>query len=167
MPAYPELAGKRVLITGLTSRCGVDIVRAFAEHKGRLVLQLDEQSEATETIAEIAAPSALEIKAFGPIGAEADAVTRFAQGPTQVLGGLDVVVNLVPLTVPRLPADATTADIERIVADRLTVPCLLSKVAANRMNMVLTEGLILNVAVLVPPASGPGAGLCLRASSPP
>ena len=89
MPAYPELAGKRVLITGLTSTCGVDIVRAFAEHKGRLVLQLAEQSEATETIAEIAAPSALEIKAFGPIGAEADAVTRFAQGPAQVLGGLD------------------------------------------------------------------------------
>lgn len=155
MPAYPELAGKRVLITGLTSKCGVDIVRAFAEHKGRLVLQLAEQSEATETIAEIAAPSALEIETFGPIGAEADAVTRFAQGPAQSLGGLDVVVNLVPLAVPRLPADATTADIERIVAARLAVPCLLSKVAANRMTMVLTEGLVLNVAVLVPPIAGP------------
>ena len=47
MPAYPELAGKRVLITGLTSSCGVDIVRAFAEHKGRLVLQFAEESEAT------------------------------------------------------------------------------------------------------------------------
>jgi 3-oxoacyl-[acyl-carrier protein] reductase len=155
MPAYPELAGKRILITGITSKCGVDLVRAFAEHKGRLVLQLAEQSEATETIAEIAAPSALEIKTFGPIGAEGDAVTRFAQGPALALGGLDVVVNLVPLNVPRLPADATTADIERIVAERLTMPCLLSKVAANRMNMLLTEGLILNVAVLVPPVAGP------------
>ena len=57
-----------------------------------------------------------------------------------------MVVNLVPLARAAPPADATTADIERIVADRLTVPCLLSKVAANRMNMVLTEGLILNVA---------------------
>jgi 3-oxoacyl-[acyl-carrier protein] reductase len=155
MPAYPELAGKRVLITGLTAKCGVDIVRAFAEHKGRLVLQLAEQSEATQTIAEIASPTALEIKAFGPIGSEAEAVTRFAQGPAQSLGGLDVVVNLVPLAVPRLPAGATTADIERIVAARLAVPCLLSKVAANRMTMVLTEGLVLNVAVLVPPIAGP------------
>lgn len=155
MPAYPELAGKRVLITGLTSSCGVDIVRGFAEHRGRLVLQLAEMSRATQTIAEIAAPSALEIKAFGPMGAELDAVTRFAQGPAQVFGGLDVVVNLVPLAVPRLPAEATTADIERVVAERLAVPCLLSKVAANRMTMMLTEGLILNVAVLVPPVEGP------------
>ena len=38
VPAYPELAGKRVLITGLTSACGVDIVRAFADHKVRLHL---------------------------------------------------------------------------------------------------------------------------------
>ena len=56
VPAYPELAGKRVLITGLTRSCGVDIARAFAEHKGRLVLQFAEESEATETMAEIAAP---------------------------------------------------------------------------------------------------------------
>jgi NAD(P)-dependent dehydrogenase (short-subunit alcohol dehydrogenase family) len=155
MPAYPELAGKRVLVTGLTSSCGVDIVRAFAEHKGRLVLQFAEMSKEAETIAEIAAPTALEIKAFGPIGEELEAVTKFAQGPAQALGGLDVVVNLVPLAVPRLPAAATTADIERLVAQRLRVPCLLSKVAANRMALVLTEGLILNVAVLVPPVEGP------------
>ena len=40
-PAYPELAGKRVLITGITSTSGVDVVRAFAEHRARLVLQFD------------------------------------------------------------------------------------------------------------------------------
>ena len=45
VPAYPELAGKRVLITGLTSRCGVDIASGFAEHKGRLVLQFAETSD--------------------------------------------------------------------------------------------------------------------------
>src|SRR5436190_2164580 len=54
-PAYPELAGKRVLITGLTSSCGVDIARAFADHKARLILQFDEMSERTQAIAEIAA----------------------------------------------------------------------------------------------------------------
>ena len=147
LPVYPELAGKRVLITGLTSGCGVDIVRAFAEHKGRLVLQFDEMCEKTQAITEIVAPMALDIKAFGPIGAEAEAVTRFAQGPAQAYGGLDVVVNLVPLAVPRLEPSATTADIERIVAGRLRVACLLSKVAANRMAMVMTDGLILNAAM--------------------
>jgi NAD(P)-dependent dehydrogenase (short-subunit alcohol dehydrogenase family) len=155
VPAYPELAGKRVLITGLTSACGVDIVRAFADHKVRLILQLDEMSEATEAIAEIAAPAALDIKAFGPVETEAEAVAQFTRSVMMAFGGLDVVVNLVPLTVPRLPPFATTADIERMVVERLILPCLLSKIAANRMALVLTEGLILNVAVLAPPVEGP------------
>ena len=155
VPAYPELAGKRVLITGLTSACGVDIVRAFADYKVRLILQLDEVSEATEAIAEIAAPAALDIKAFGPVETEAEAVAQFTRSVMMAFGGLDVVVNLVPLTVPRLPPFATTADIERMVVERLILPCLLSKIAANRMALVLTEGLILNVAVLAPPVEGP------------
>jgi 3-oxoacyl-[acyl-carrier protein] reductase len=155
MPAYPELAGKRVLITGLTSSYGVDIVRAFAEHRARLVLQLDELSERTAAIAEIAAPHALDIKAFGPVAAEAEAVAQFTRSVAQAFGGLDVVVNLVPLAVPRLDPCVTTADIERIVAQRLLLPCLLSKIAANRMALVMTEGLILNVAMLAPPVPGP------------
>jgi NAD(P)-dependent dehydrogenase (short-subunit alcohol dehydrogenase family) len=151
VPAYPELAGKRVLVTGLTSACGVDIVRAFADHRTRLVLQLDEMSEKTEAIAEIAAPMALDIKAFGPVAAEAEAVAQFTRSVMMAFGGLDVVVNLVPLTVPRLAPTATTADIERFVVERLMLPCLLSRIAANRMALVLTEGLIVNVAMLVPP----------------
>ncbi len=39
-------------------------------------------------------------------------------------------------------------DIERLVADRLTLPLQLSKIAANRMAMMMTEGLILNVATV-------------------
>jgi len=155
VPAYPELAGKRVLVTGVTSACGVDIVRAFADHKARLLLQLEEMSEKTEVIAELAAPMALDIKAFGPVTAQAEAVAQFTRSVMMAFGGLDVVVNLVPLTVPRLPPFATTADIERMVVERLILPCLLSKIAANRMALVLTEGLILNVAMLAPPIEGP------------
>jgi len=152
-PCYPELAGKRVLITGLTSSFGVDIVRSFAEHRARLVLQFDEVSEKAHVIAEIAAPSALAIEALGPAAIEAEAVTHLARQAVQVFGGLDAVVNIVPLAaLARLPAAATAADIERLVAQRLLLPCLLSGIAANRMALTLTEGLVLNVA----PPTGPG-----------
>lgn len=147
-PSYPELAGKRVLVTGLTSACGVDIVRSFAEHRCRLVLQLDEESEATQAIAEIAAPHALDIKAFGPIDRAPDDVVDFARSAAKAFGGLEVVVNLVPLSLPALGADASLAEVERIVSSRLLLPFLLSKIAANRMGMVMTEGLVLNVATL-------------------
>src|SRR5262245_5546684 len=57
-PAYPELAGKRVLVTGLSSSCGVDVARAFADHKVRLILQFADPSDEAHAIAEIAAPHA-------------------------------------------------------------------------------------------------------------
>ncbi|MBX9590474.1 MAG: SDR family oxidoreductase [Hyphomonadaceae bacterium] len=148
VPAYPELAGKRVLITGLTSRCGVDIVRAFAEHRGRLVMQFAEASETMETVAEIAAPDALEAKAYGPVGCGTEAAVQFAKTAMRAFGGLDVVINLVALDPHDLDASATLADVEQMVADRLTLPHQISRIAANRMSMVWTEGLILNIATL-------------------
>ncbi len=155
-PQYPELAGKRVLITGLSSSCGVDIARAFADHRTRLILQFSETSEKTQAIAEIAAPAALDIEVFGPVGGEADDVVQFGRIVAQAFGGLDAVINLVPLSPPRLDASATAAEIERLVADRLLLPCLLTKIAANRMALTLTEGLILNVATLSVPACRAG-----------
>lgn len=153
-PAYPELAGKRVLVTGLTSKCGVDIARAFAEHKGRLILQFAETSVAMETVAEIVAPHALETKVYGPVGSEIDDVVQFAKTAMQAFGGLDVVINLVPLETQSLDPAATLADVERLIATQLTLPFLISKIAANRMSMVWTEGLILNVATLSARAGG-------------
>src|SRR5258705_9926483 len=81
--AYPEMAGKRVLITGLTSGCGVDIVRAFAEHKGRLILQSAEDSAAMRTLAEIVAPEALDTKFYGAVASDTDAIVQFAKTAMQ------------------------------------------------------------------------------------
>jgi NAD(P)-dependent dehydrogenase (short-subunit alcohol dehydrogenase family) len=151
---YPELAGKRVLVTGVTSGCGVDIVRAFAEHRARLVLQFDEESETAQVIAELAAPSALDIKVLGPVAAEVEPVMQLARHVVQAYGGLDVVVNLVPLSPGQIDASVTTTGIERMMAERLLLPYMLSKIAANRMAMLLTDGLVLNVAMLTGPARG-------------
>jgi len=46
VPAYPELVGKRVLVAGVTRRSGIDIARAFAERRARVVLQFAEASAA-------------------------------------------------------------------------------------------------------------------------
>jgi NAD(P)-dependent dehydrogenase (short-subunit alcohol dehydrogenase family) len=155
-PAYPELAGKRILITGLTSRCGVDIARAFAEHKGRLVLQFAEASEAMQTVAEIVAPAALDTRVYGPVGTAPEHVADFARTAVQAFGGLDAVINLVPLETRGLDPAATMADVERLIAAQLMLPFLMSKIAANRMSLVWSEGLVLNVATLGSQPSGAG-----------
>lgn len=163
--SYPELAGKRVLITGLTSSSGVDIVRGFAEHRARLVLQFDETSERTDAITEIAAPHALDIRAFGPVAGEPEAVAKFARGAMLAYGGIDALINLMPLSPGPLGTAVSVDDIERRVSQRLLLPCLMGKIAANRMALSHIEGLVLNVAMLALPSRGPAQAFATVAKS--
>jgi NAD(P)-dependent dehydrogenase (short-subunit alcohol dehydrogenase family) len=153
-PAFPELAGKRVLLTGVRRRCGVDIARAFAEHRGRVVVQFAEASPAMQAVAEIVAPVALEAQVFGPVGSAEEEVVEFAKAAVQAFGGLDAVVNVVPLETANLDRLASVSDIERLVAAQLALPFHIARIAANRMSLTWNEGLVLNVATLSAPASG-------------
>lgn len=145
---HPELAGKRVLVTGVSNSAGVDLARAFAEHKVRLILQFAEAGESMDAVAEIAAQSALEIQSYGPVASSSEASVAFARMAVQCYGGLDAVINLIPLTAPAIGAAAGVEDLERLVASRLRLPLHLSQIAANRMAMMMTEGLILNIAAV-------------------
>jgi NAD(P)-dependent dehydrogenase (short-subunit alcohol dehydrogenase family) len=147
VPAYPELVGKRVLITGVTRQSGIDIARAFAERKGRVILQFAEASAAMRAVAEVVAPDALETRVYGPVGKGDDAM-RFTKSAVQAFGGLDAVINLVPLETAHLDPAATVEDIDRLIAAQLELPLVISRIAANRMNVTWTQGLILNVATL-------------------
>jgi len=158
-PAYPELAEKRILITGITSDCGIDIARAFADHRTRLVLQFAETGRRIEAIAEIAAATAAETMAYGPLPRKTDALVQFARRTVRAYSGLDAVINLVSLAPAEFEAAASLADIDRLVADRLRSASIFSSIAANRMAVTLTEGLILNVAVLAQSAPGRGQAL--------
>jgi 3-oxoacyl-[acyl-carrier protein] reductase len=153
VPAYPELVGKRVLITGVTRRAGVDIARAFAGRRARVILQLAEASAAMQAAAEVVAPEALETRVYGPVG-EAAAAVRFAKSAVQAFGGLDAVINMVPLETAALDPAATMDDVDRLIAAQLELPLLLSRIAANRMSVTWTQGLILNVATLAGRAGG-------------
>jgi 3-oxoacyl-[acyl-carrier protein] reductase len=156
---YPELAGARVLITGITAQCGVDVARAFADHKARLVVQADEQSPEITEFAAVLAESASEIKLFNdPFGSPEDAV-RLAQNAAQDFGGLDAVINLVTLSPGEIAMDASLTDVEALVSAKLIAAALVTRVAANRMRLTLTEGSILNVVSMAEPVSGHEATL--------
>jgi 3-oxoacyl-[acyl-carrier protein] reductase len=147
-PSFPELAGKRVLITGISDIGGVDIACAFAEHRTRLILQFAQGDESMHAVAEIAAQSALEIESFGPVGAAPDDAVQFARTAAKIFGGIDAVINLVSLAAAQPTHLASMDEIERMVEVRLSFPCVLSNIVANRMAMMLTEGVVLNVALL-------------------
>lgn len=152
--SYPELAGKRILITGVSSVMGVDIARALAESKARLVLQFQEASDEMQAAAELMAPEAIDLAVFGAVSSTSEDVVKFVRTAVTTFGGIDAAINIIPLRAGQNVAHMTSATVEQAVADRLLLPCLVSRIVANRMRLTLTEGVILNVATLPGAATG-------------
>ena len=153
---YRELENARVLVTGVTAETGIDIARAFAEVGGRLVVQMAPGGdvggqERNAAVLQMLAGSAAEIRATEQVLGDSDAAVRLAQGAAQAYGGLDAVVNIIVPDLSRIRRSMSVDEIEDAVSDALRAACLVTRIAANRMSLTWTEGLILN-AVLAPAA---------------
>jgi len=142
---YPELAGTRVLITGLEPGHGVDIARAFANVGSALVLQTPRMRPELEVLLEVLAGSAADIHVTSEEILDAETALKFAQSAVQAFGGVDVVVNLARLTAEGIAADASENDIEDRVARALRGPLNITRVVANRMAVTWVPGLVLNI----------------------
>jgi NAD(P)-dependent dehydrogenase (short-subunit alcohol dehydrogenase family) len=144
---YPELSGARVLLSGLTSHCGVDIARAFAERSTRLVIRAAETSSEVDEISALLAQSTGELSVYTTDDIEdAEAAVSFAQGAAQkAFGGLETVVNLIEFYPADLSGRTTQAQLESLVSEKLLAPTLATRVIANRMRLTLTAGSILHV----------------------
>lgn len=153
VPVYAELAGARVLITGLSAGTGVDLARGFADHKGRLVVQTADEGPEIDALATLLAEAAAETQLFTTPLTDGDAAVRFAQGPAQSFGGLDTAINLITVTPDDIAGRASLEDVEDLVSEKLLSATLMTRVIANRMRLTLTEGLVLNVVVMSAPQS--------------
>ena len=156
---HADLAGARVLITGLDPATGVELARGFADHKARLVIQAEGSSPELTAIAGVVAESASELKLHTERLVDGDAAVRFAQGPAQVFGGLDAVVNLVSVTRADMHGRTSLAEIEDLIADKLLKAVLITRIVANRMRLTLQTGLVLNVVRMPEPETAAEAAV--------
>lgn len=157
--AFGDLAGARVLITGLSSDTGVDVARAFAEHKGRLVVQAAVDGPEITEIAALLSETAADLKLFTSRIGDQDGWVRLAQTSAQAFGGLDAVINLITITAADLAGVRSEADVEEFVSRKLLPATLLTRVAANRMRLTFTRGSILNIVTCDEPADAAGLAL--------
>lgn len=144
---YPELSRARVLVTGLSSRCGIDIARAFAERGTQLVVRAAETSCEVDAITSLLAEANGDLRLFSTDDIEdPEAAVSFAQGAAQkAFGGLEAVVNLIEVHPGDLRRRSSQSDLEDFVSEKLLAPTLASRVIANRMQLTLTRGSILHV----------------------
>lgn len=148
MPVYPELAGKRVLITGVSRRTGVDLASAFAEHKTRLIINFADECPEMLALSEIMAQQAADLRVYHDALATAEGVTRFIQTAAKIHGGLDAVINFMHLAAGEIAPSADFSDVEEHVAAKLLAPCLISRIAANRMALTWSQGVVLNIVTM-------------------
>lgn len=154
---YPELAGKRILITGLELRAGVDVARAFAEQGCRIVLHTMACGAEADVVLEMLAQTASELQVYSDPLTDVESTTRFAQTAARTFNGLDAVINLVQFGTSAVAAAAI--DIEDTIARQMQSARLITRIAANRMRLTWSEGLILNIMVSPPPKTGAEAAL--------
>mgnify|MGYP002784569697 FL=1 len=156
---YPELAGARVVVTGLSTVRGVDLARAFADRKATLFLQTDERSpEMVELVALLASTSS-DVKLTDFAFSKSFSPTRFAQRAAEELGGLDAVFNLASVTHADMAAVETMEEIEDLIVAKLGPLREITEVAANRMALTWSEGTILNTIVAAAPQTDRDAAI--------
>lgn len=141
---YPDLAGKRVLLTGALEPEGAVLARAFAEHDCRLVLQMGLEPNVRSPWAEELRTVARGMRVLPGDFRNEDGVDRFMQAATRTLGGVDVVVN-----IARLPDDLGEArdgrDLNRRLAEALRPIWQLTRQAVDHMRDGGIRGAVLNV----------------------
>jgi NAD(P)-dependent dehydrogenase (short-subunit alcohol dehydrogenase family) len=135
---YPELEGARILVTGVTPCLGGALVRTLAAHRARLVVHC------AAPLADRPGPDAGITYMAGRLTSDG-AATRLAQAAVRALGGLQAVVNIVSPDPRGLTARADAAAFEHRAARALGPALAVGSVAANRMRLTWTEGVILNV----------------------
>lgn len=160
---YPELAGKRILITGLDLHAGVDVARAFAEQGCRIVLHTTAEGAEIDAVLEMLSQTASELQVYSDPLSDMDSTVRFAQTAAKAFNGLDAVVNLVQLDAKAI-ADCAN-DVEGAISSEMRNACLVTRIAANRMRLTWSEGLVLNIMMCSPPQSNAEAALLSVARS--
>mgnify|MGYP000863142589 CR=1 FL=1 len=152
-------AGTRVLVTGLARDIGVDVARAFADVRCRLVVQTNDLTPEMTTLVALLSQSAAELKLYTDPIRSADPAIRFAQGCQQAFGGLDTAVNLQTITREEMRLVSSETDVERLISAKLTPLTHITRVCANRMRVVFAEGSILNVLTMPAPENAREAAI--------
>lgn len=162
---YPELAGKRILITGLDLHAGVDVARAFAEQSCRIVLHTMADGAEIDAVLEMLSQTASELQVYSDPLPDMESTVRFAQTAAKAFNGLDAVVNLVQFNAKAVANSANAHDVEGAISSEMRNACLVTRIAANRMRLTWSEGMVLNIMTCSPPQSDAEAALLSVARS--
>jgi len=162
MPAAvaPDLAGKRVLITGASTGIGAAAALAFAAAGSRVAIHYNASRDKAQAVAAAIAKDGGEAHLVGGDVRSSETVRRIVDESARLLGGLDVVVNNAGGLVRRVPVadidDAVFDEIVNLNVRSLAIGCAAAVPHLRRAG----RGSIINVtSIAARHGGGPGAAL--------
>ncbi|MGF1608746.1 MAG: SDR family NAD(P)-dependent oxidoreductase [Kiloniellales bacterium] len=142
---YPDLEGRRVLITGAAAGLGLGMARAFADQGCRVGLNDLAGETLDSALAAVQHQAGAQAVALPGSVADAAAVDTVFATLDREWGGLDILINNAGIAMNQPTLELSLEDWQRTLDVNLTGVFLCAKAAATRM-MAQGQGCILNIA---------------------
>jgi glucose 1-dehydrogenase len=142
---FPDLKGKRILITGASSGIGAGMANTLARAGCRLVLHFNQnKSGVQKTLSEVRKLGA-EVKIIQSDFRKLDGLDDFFQQAWSLFDGLDGLVNNAGLITKSLSLEDADAELfNETLAVNLQAPYLLSTAFAQNCKLNRQKGVIVN-----------------------
>jgi 3-oxoacyl-[acyl-carrier protein] reductase len=159
----PDLAGKRVLITGASSGIGAALARAFAAQGVRVGVHYNSSVDAAETLAkEIKDAGGTAVLVRGNVS-DKKTTARIVEEAATALGGLDGLINNAGLMLGRVPVDEMSDEHYDAVMD-LNARSVFAASRAAIPHLKKTHGFIINTTSIAARNGGGGGALLYAAA---
>ena len=160
MSVVPDLAGKRVLVTGASTGIGAAAASAFAKTGCRVAVHYNASRDAAESVATAIRSSGGTVHLVSGDVRTSAAARRVVEEAAERLGGLDILVNNAGGLVRRVPVaeidDATFDEIVNLNVRSMVAGCSAAVPHLRRAG----GGSIINVtSIAARVGGGPGAAL--------
>jgi 3-oxoacyl-[acyl-carrier protein] reductase len=159
----PDLAGKRVLITGASTGIGAALARGFAAQGARVGVHYNSSAGAAETLAnEIKDTGGTAVLIRGDVS-DTKTVTRIVGEAASSLGGLDGLINNAGLMLGRMPVVEMSDEHYDAVMD-LNSRSVFAATRAAIPHLTKSRGFIINTTSIAARNGGGGGALLYAAA---
>ncbi|MGC9386022.1 MAG: SDR family NAD(P)-dependent oxidoreductase [Hydrogenovibrio sp.] len=144
-PQFPDLKGKRIVITGASSGIGAGMAKTLAQAGCRLVLHFNRNADGIERTREAVAAFGAEVAVVRCDFAQLETVQSFFDQAWSIFEGLDGWVNNAGIVTKSLSLkDLQGRQFAQTLAVNLQAPYLLSTAFAQACRLAKQPGVIVN-----------------------
>src|SRR5687768_17122153 len=144
MTYFPDLAGKKVLVTGGSRGIGKDIALAFAQHGAQVVIGGRNGKAMQQTVDELKDHHSQCAYVQADLS-DVREIEQMINEAVRIMGSLHILINNAGINIPKPALDVTEQDWDQVLDTNLKAAFFCAQGAARHM-IPEREGKIINIA---------------------